>query len=176
MVEGALIGDVAMIYETARKATVQAKTPVKAYRLHRQSFNYFINSSNGKQESSSSSLSSSSSSYSSKLSPKEQMKKEVKEIDLVIDQISGVKTKYDNNIIMPFKPTRKWLWTRWKGTIIKYAWRPACLNMFMATMYQVMLRFTCNNLINQPITWSIGMIPDKSHPIIARMVGISGVW
>jgi hypothetical protein len=168
MTEGALIGDVAMIYETSRAATVQAKTPVKAYRLHRQSFNYFLNSSNEKQKKQSSS--------SSKLSPKEQMQKEVKEIDLVIDQISGVKTKYDNNIIMPFKPTRKWLWTRWKGTIIKYAWRPACLNMFMATMYQVMLRFTCNNLINQPITWSIGMIPDKSHPIIARMVGISGVW
>lgn len=167
MTEGALIGDGALIYETSQAATVQAATPVKAYRLHRQSFDFFLNSSNEKQQKQSSS---------SKLSPKEQMQKEVKEIDLVIDQISGVETKYDNNIIMPFKPTRKWLWTRWKGTIMQYAWRTACLNMCMVAIFQVLLRFTCTNLINQPITWSTWMIPDKSHPIIARMTGLNGLW
>ena len=173
MTEGALIGDVALIYETSQTATVQAATPVKAYRLHRQSFDYFLNSSNEKQQTQ---FSSSSSSSSSKLSPKEQMQKEVKDIDLVIDQISGVTTKYDNKIIMPFKPTRKWLWTRWKGTIMQYAWRTACLNMCMVAIFQVLLRFTCTHLINQPITWSTWMIPDKSHPIIARMTGLNGLW
>eukprot|EP00751_Fragilariopsis_kerguelensis_P002203 CAMPEP_0170827384 /NCGR_PEP_ID=MMETSP0733-20121128/47222_1 /TAXON_ID=186038 /ORGANISM="Fragilariopsis kerguelensis, Strain L26-C5" /LENGTH=195 /DNA_ID=CAMNT_0011191523 /DNA_START=64 /DNA_END=648 /DNA_ORIENTATION=+ len=106
MTKGALIGELAMIHETPRQATVKATTEVKVYRLHRKSFHYFLNSKANannanieeKEEMDNTSL----------LSPKERMQKEIKDIDLVIDQISGVKTRYGGNIIPPFQPMRKW--------------------------------------------------------------------
>ena len=172
MAEGSLIGDIAMIYETARAATVQAMTPVKAFRLHRRSFNYFLHLKTVNNEERSGSASSSS----TVMSPKEKMQHDLKEIDTVIDQIAGIKTKYGGDIIQPFKPTRKWLWSRWRGTIMQQDWRVACLNMLLCVVFQLSFRWVCDNIINQPISWSIGMVPDQNHPFVARLLGLNKLW
>ena len=168
--EGSLIGDLAIIYDTPKRAaTIQAVTPVKAFRLDRQSCNYFLFLEViGDGENSRKSF------VSSLLPPKrdrEKLQIELKEIDSIIDQASGLKQKYGGNIIKPFQPSRKWLWSQWQGTILHQAWKVACWNMLMCLVFVLLLR-----LISQPMSWSIMMIPEKDHSVIAHTLGLSKLW
>ena len=160
MTEGSLVGDHTMIYDAARASTVEALTPVKAFRLQRQAFNSFLESkaTPGNKH------------------PKQKLQQEITAIDNVINQVAGVKTKYEGNIIKPFKPTRRWLWTRWKGTILQQAWQPACWNMLLCFVIQISFRYVCDNVINQPVSWAIGMLPSKDHEMVKRMLGLSKMW
>jgi hypothetical protein len=164
MKKGSLVGELAIIYDTARAATIMAITPIRVFRLHRDSYHYFTT------------ISSSSSEGSTPVSPQEILQDELKEIDNAIDQIAGVKSKYGGAIIPRFKPERKWLWSRWSGTILQQAWRPACWNMLLSVVFVAIIRFVCNNVIDKPITWPIGMIPDKSHCFVSRILGFSILW
>ena len=150
MSKGSMIGELALLYETERSATVTAKTDVTAFRLKKDSFSYFI----------------------SRLEQMEDIdiKQELKSIDLAIDQISGVKTKYDGEIIRQFKPSPFWLWRRWSGTVLQHAWKRAVLNMLLSAVVVGFVRHRFKP------TWAIGMIPDSDFPIIKKFVGLSKLW
>eukprot|EP00536_Pseudo-nitzschia_multiseries_P005728 jgi/Psemu1/191283/e_gw1.112.6.1 len=168
MEEGSLIGDVGMIYDKPRAATIKIETPVTAFRLHRKAFNYFLRLETvGNNDLPSSSR---------MRSPKERMQVEVKKIDAAIDQIAGLKSIYGGDIIQPFKPTRTWLWGRWKGTILQQSWKTACWNMLVSVTFVFTFRWFSVNVMHQPITWELWMIPSESHPLIARMYGLNRFW
>ena len=169
-----LIGDVAMINDTARPATVQALTSVEAFRLDRKSFNHFlfledvVNTVPTSRKSRSSSLM-------PPKKPKEKLQRELNEIDFVIDQVSGLHTKYSGDIIQPLIPDRKWLWTRWKGTIMQQAWKVACFNMFLCIVFVILLRSVSLYFLDEPV-WSLMLIPDEDNPFVSRMLGLSSLW
>jgi hypothetical protein len=96
MKRGAMVGELALLMDKDRAATVKAKTKVVAYRLNRTDFKKFI---------------------SGPLVKADDIKTEIKKIDQVIDKISGVKTRYGGDIIRQYKPARKWLWGRWKVSV-----------------------------------------------------------
>jgi len=162
---GSLIGDLALLYGTPRAATVRAKTDVKVYRLHRADFHHFMDYAAADRDEKSSSS-----------SRAEKVKRDIREIDSIIDRISGVKTKYDGDIIQQFKPSRKWLWSRWKGTVMQHAWKSAVVNMSISLSFMLTLRLLNDFIFKTPITWPVGAIPDAGHPLIIRMKGMFKMW
>ena len=86
----------------------------------------------------------------------EKVKRDVREIDDIIDRISGVKTKYDGDIIQKFKPGRMWLWSQWRGTIMQHAWRPVVGNMIISLLFMIAIRFLNDHVFRNPVTWPIG--------------------
>ena len=150
---GSLIGELALLYGTARAATVRTKSNVTVYRLQRSDFNYFMDCNHADSEESGKIDIESSSSINSRA---EKVKQDVREIDRIIDRISGVKTKYDGAIIQQFKPSRMWLWTRWRGTIMQHAWGPAIANMSISIFFIIALRLLNNQVFKNPVTWPIG--------------------
>lgn len=98
MKRGAMVGELALLMDKDRAATVKAKTKVVAYRLNRTDFKNFM---------------------AGPLVKADDIKTEIKKIDQVIDKISGVKTRYGGDIIRQYKPARKWLWGRWKVRVCR---------------------------------------------------------
>ena len=105
-----------------------------------------------------------------------EIQKQVREIDAVIDQISGVKSKYHGDIIQQFRPQRSWLWGRWKGTILQQAWKSAILNMAISIVFLTTLQVMNHHIFKNPINWPVGAIPDQSHPLILRLKGLYKLW
>mmetsp|Transcript_13419 Transcript_13419/g.29141 ORF Transcript_13419/g.29141 Transcript_13419/m.29141 type:complete len:563 (+) Transcript_13419:83-1771(+) len=91
-------------------------------------------------------------------------------IDEAIKQISGQVSQYGGDIIVPYKPNRIWLWRQWSGTILQHSIYPTMTNMFFSLVVILVARkFTGSTL-------GLGMPPDKSHPIIARLDIIHKIW
>merc|ERR1712194_57538 len=65
---------------------------------------------------------------------------------------------------------------QWKGTILEQTWKAALWNMSFTAVLILSLRAFCDNVIHQPFTWAIGSLPDKSHYIVSRMLGLSKIW
>jgi hypothetical protein len=149
MAKGSMLGELALLYDSGRSATVTAKTDVHAFRLDQVSFKHFLSLLPTKEE---------------------DLKKELRSIDRVIDEISGVKTKYGGDIIRQFQPSRAWLWGRWSGTVIKHSWKAAMANMMLSVGIIAAVRH-----FFQP-TWAVGMIPDSNFPLMKRLVGLSKLW
>jgi hypothetical protein len=150
MGKGSMLGELALLYDSGRAATVTAATHVSAFRLSRDSFKTFLNHLPQQEE--------------------EKIKTKLLKIDQVIDKISGVKTRYKGDIIRKFKPMRMWLWTRWKGTIFQHAWKTAVLNMMISLAFSALIRKSCHP------TWDLGMLPDSENHMISRLVGLQLVW
>jgi hypothetical protein len=144
---GSLIGDLALLYGTPRAATVRAKAAVRVYRLHKTDFNHFMHKAAADSDDCSAT---DKNAPSPSTSTAEKMKEEMSKIDRVIDRISGVKTRYDGDVIQQFKPSRKWLWSRWNGTIMQHVWKTALGNMSISLFFMIALRL-CSDL-----TWPIG--------------------
>ena len=115
----AMVGELALLMDRERAATVMAKTNVVAFRLDRASFKYFIVKS-------------------------EDIKADIRKIDHVIDKISGVKTRYGGDIIRQFKPNRRWLWGQWHGTIFQQAWKTAVAFMLVSACFVAAVRSLCH--------------------------------
>jgi len=167
---GSLIGELALLYGTARAATVRTKTAVSVYRLERRDFHHFMNCNPADSDK----TQTDSSPYTN--SRAEKVKRDLREIDGIIDRFSGVKTKYDGDIIQKFKPSRMWLWSKWRGTIMQHAWRGVVGNMVISLLFMMALRFLNYNVFKSPVTWPIGGIPHKNHPTITRLEGCFKMW
>mmetsp|Transcript_16128 Transcript_16128/g.22853 ORF Transcript_16128/g.22853 Transcript_16128/m.22853 type:complete len:426 (-) Transcript_16128:204-1481(-) len=145
----AMVGEMALLMDQDRLATVTAKTNVVAFRLDRASFNHFMTG---------------------PLVKTEDIKAELKEIDLVIDKVSGVSKRYKGNIIQQYKPSRRWLWRQWRATILQQSWKAAATMMLVSTCFVAIIRIFC-----EP-TWAMGQIPDPNTPVISRLVPLSQLF
>jgi hypothetical protein len=149
MKRGAMVGELALLLDKDRAATVKAKTNVVAFRLSRASFKHFM---------------------AGPLVKADDIKTEIRNIDNVIDKISGVKTRYGGDIIRQYKPSRRWLWGRWHGTILQQAWTSAAANMLVSVCFITAVRLCCKP------TWAPGQIPNSSFPVISRLGGLAKLW
>ena len=152
MRSGSLIGDLAMMDGTARAATVCTETPLTVFRLHRTDFYHFLDYADVDRNDSDKSDADSS----SPASRTEKIQQQVEEIDEILDQISGVKSKYLGDIIRPFQPERRWLWSRWKGTILQHAWKSAVSNMVVSFLFLTAVRIASDHILKSPVTWPVG--------------------
>ena len=85
--EGTMFGELAMLYNVPRKATVSAKSDtITLFRVDRKTFRYFLD----------------------RQQPQEidDVKEELKGIDSAIDKIAGVNSRYSGDIIKQYKPQR----------------------------------------------------------------------
>ncbi|KAL3939048.1 MAG: hypothetical protein SGBAC_006152 [Bacillariaceae sp.] len=146
---GSIVGEFALIYDTRRVQTVVAKTDVTGFRLDREAFWKWLEKLPHK---------------------KDDLQRDLKEIDEVIAKVSGIKTKYGGNVIRKFKPSRRWLWARWSGTILQHAWKVSLSNSMVAAAVVVGTR-----LCIKP-TWGLGTMPNPDDPMISRMLGLFNVW
>ena len=150
MSEGTIFGQVAMLYNNPRAATVAAKTDCKLYRVDRRTFRYFLESQQPQE--------------------KDDIMDELRRIDIAIDMISGLETRYSGSIIPQFRPDRLWLWRQWSGTVVQRAYRITLLNMAItAAIVFVMFQWA-------DCTWTGWMAPDQTHPIISRMAVFGKTW
>mmetsp|Transcript_36936 Transcript_36936/g.89722 ORF Transcript_36936/g.89722 Transcript_36936/m.89722 type:complete len:546 (+) Transcript_36936:1-1638(+) len=147
--QGSILGEFALIYDTRRVQTVVAKTNVSGFRLDRAAFWQWLEKLPGK---------------------KDDLKHDLKQIDDILAKVSGAKTKYGGDVIRKFKPSRRWLWARWSGTILQHAWKVSLANLLTATAVVVGTR-----LLIKP-SWGFGAMPDANDPMISRMLGLFNVW
>ena len=149
--EGNMFGDLAMLYNVPRKATVSAKSDtITLFRVDRKTFRYFLD----------------------RQQPQEidDVKEELKDIDSAIDKIAGVNSRYSGDIIKQYKPKRSWLWRRWTGTILQRQYKVALLQMIITASIGILVRRSST------VKWPIGSVPDQSNLIISRMIAFSKHW
>lgn len=149
--EGTMFGELAMLYNVPRKATVSAKSDtITLFRVDRKTFRYFLD----------------------RQQPQEidDVKQELKDIDRAIDKIAGVNSRYSGDIIKQYKPQRSWLWSRWTGTILQRSYKVALLQMIITASIGIFVRRSSS------VKWPIGSVPDQSNLIISRMIAFSKHW
>lgn len=93
--------------------------------------------------------------------------KEIDEVSQVLDAVSGFQ---GGEIIRPYKPERWWLWSRWSGTVLQQVLPSVAFNMFATWLLCMALRKATHG------AWPIGLKPDTSHPLIARLALFDDVW
>ena len=155
---GSVIGEMALMYDASRRErTVRAQRKSVVYRLHKDRLDYFanlhgqntINNNNSPQD------------------MKEDLTKDLAKIDQVFDEVSGIKTRYGGEVIRTFRPDRRWLWQQWTGTILQHAWKTSVINMVITAIFLLVLQHGHGEL-----SWGVGMLPQRDHPWIARLVGL----
>ena len=149
--EGTMFGELAMLYNVPRKATVSAKSDtITLFRVDRKTFRYFLD----------------------RQQPQEidDVKEELKDIDSAIDKIAGVYSRYSGDIVKQYKPKRSWLWRRWTGTILQRQYKVALLQMIITASIGILVRRSST------VKWPIGSVPDQSNLIISKMIAFSKHW
>lgn len=93
---------------------------------------------------------------------------EVDEVSRIFDQLTGVESGGD--IIRPFQPQRWWLWRQWSGTVLQQVIPSVATNMLGSFVLVIVLRHATRG------AWALGLKPDTSHPLIARLALFDDVW
>ncbi|GFH44690.1 hypothetical protein CTEN210_01164 [Chaetoceros tenuissimus] len=150
MKAGLVFGDLAVLYNEERAATIQCKTEkVKYFRIDGDVFKRIVNT------------------------PKETLEG-MKEIDNLINQVSGTLSLYDGDIIPPYKPERVWLWQQYSNTILKISWETTAVNMALSALFVLYARDACG--IHESIWVNDFATPDGSLPFIERLTVINQIW
>ena len=83
-------------------------------------------------------------------------------------------------VIEPYQPASSTLWKRWRGTVLETTWRPALSGMLAGAVLASALRLApwpaCPLPTAWAATWRLCTAPDPKHPLIARLLPLSGVW
>jgi hypothetical protein len=145
----AIFGELGVLYDDTRKATVTAKTDtVTLYRVNGDTLKSILNRSI-------------TSSDDAEL---------LGTIDHAINQVSGTTSLYGGDIIRPYKSPRSWLWARWKGTVVQHNYKNVLGNMLVSLIFIFGVRY-----FTEP-SWKLGLVPDKSHPFIQWLDIIRRMW
>jgi len=147
---GAIFGELGILYNSTRKATIEAKSlDVIYYQLQGDIFKRIL------QE------------------PTDSRSRSAwEEIDNAINQVSGTNALYGGNVILPYKPERAWLWQQFSGTVLKFSSITTLGNMLISSLFVVYAR----RLTGEPL-WAIGAgAPDNSLPFIKGLAYFGAVW
>lgn len=85
----------------------------------------------------------------------------------VVEKVSGFQ---GGEIIRPYKPQRGWIWRRWKGTVLRAVLPNVAFNLCVTLFMVVALRKATG------ASWMVGLKPDTSHPLIARLAIFDKAW
>ena len=146
-------GELGMIYDEPRTATVSAYTNVGLYRISREAFQEVCNEEAIESEGI------------------KGITEEMKKINGTIDILAGVSTRYGGDVIKPYKPDRTWLWRQWRGTVLQYTYKAALFNMVIAAIVTTLMR-----LLIPGTTWAVGAMPDSGNLAIARLHAFGSLW
>jgi CRP-like cAMP-binding protein len=162
MSTGSIVGELGILYNTARAATITAKSKkVTLYRLDRKSFAYFIYQRGGPIGEN----------MMHTTTTPGQLKTEVRAIDQAIDNIAGVKSRYGGTIVRTFDSSRRFLWRRWVGTILQHAWKATLANVGVSVVLSIVLR------VLVPHTWGMFMTPNAAESaLMARLATFGRAW
>jgi hypothetical protein len=89
------------------------------------------------------------------------------DINVVVEKVSGFQ---GGPIIRPFQPQRWWLWRRWSGTVLQAVLPSVAFNMCATMLMVIGLRKATG------ASWLVGLKPDMSHPLVARLALFHQVW
>lgn len=155
---GSIFGENSFLYDKSRSATISVTETTKLFRLHRYYFDKFFKE-----------LQDSGTTDKELKGAVEKLQK----IDDVIDVISGVKTKYSGDVLMPYSPFRFWLYRQWKGTVIQHAWKLSVYYMLLTTGIVAAVQIS---VVRDEKIWSVLQVPDKKHPFIQGVLGLNTFW
>lgn len=187
---GTIFGELGVFYERPRSATISAKSnTVTLFRIDGKIFQAILlcdddgdTSGNAETSSSPSPSSTNGQDNSSKKTRSSSLPPPLvlQEIDDAINQVSGTSTYsklYKGRIIRQYNPSRWWLYRRVRGTVLKQTYKTVLTNVFMSALVIVGTKLwvgaTGNGDNNQ---WSVGLMPEPSHPFIQRLNIIRKVW
>ena len=79
----------------------------------------------------------------------------MKEIDNVINQISGTRSLYDGDIILPYKPDRAFPWSQFTGTLLAFNSQTTLIMMGASAVFCVVAKDTDLDLSKFKEIWEI---------------------
>ena len=73
-------------------------------------------------------------------------------------------------LIDQYEPEPSWLWRQWHHTVVPETWLTMVVVMSLATVGLIIFRGLGH------VTWPPFAVPDKDHPAIARLHGLTIMW
>jgi hypothetical protein len=139
-----LFGDLGVLYEETRAATISVDSAtIIYYQILGSTFKDILNA------------------------PTESLST-MREIDDIINQVSGTQPLYEGDIILPYKPERTWLWRQFSGTLLKLNLQTTLLNMLVCAAFCIYAR----EVTGQPFFAD----PDTTIPLVYRFSLVREVW
>ena len=162
MAAGSIFGELGVLYQQKRSATISAKSPTSGtvlYRVYGAIFLKILNEPTDKLAS-------------------------MQEMDEAINQVSGTQALYGGDIIPPYQPERGWLWQQYAGTILNISLQTTVLNMLFCLVFIVFAKQVTGddtslfwNLQDMTgMTHPLTIVPDKNDPFIQRLSLIHEIW
>ena len=76
-------------------------------------------------------------------------------------------------IICEYDPKGRWLWRKWRGTVLKATWGSVVTIMLAGLALDFVAR---GYRLPYPLSWDIVAIPGESTPFIKRLAAVTKVW
>jgi len=75
-------------------------------------------------------------------------------------------------IICEYEPSGFWLWTKWRGTVLKATWPSVAMAMCTGLLLDFFAR---GGSLGRP-SWSLLSVPTPTDPFIQRLAGVKKLW
>lgn len=150
MTRDAIFGELSIMNDSPRKATITAKTNCSLQRVSKATVKKHLPQDAGAREAF------------------EKERDDLKRIDDILDKIAGVDSRYGGDIIHKFKPQRLWLWTRWRYTVLAFSYPFVLFNMTLTGIIALAVELSAGS------DWIPGYEPDQENPIIMQLNTIFG--
>lgn len=148
--KGTSFGEVAVLFGTNRTATIMASKPsevtgtVVVYRLRDTVFHKVVGD-----------------------AAMEGLRTQIREIQKVVDIISGVDTKFGKGtVIRQYVPSGLWLCKQWSGTVLQYVWTDAIVMMVATAVFGIIVCVVASDMT--PL--------NSEHEIMTQLEMIAGWW
>jgi hypothetical protein len=146
----AIFGELAIMNDSPRKATITAKTNCSLQRVSKATVKKHLPQDPELKKAF------------------EKERDELKQIDDILDKIAGVDSRYGGDIIHKFKPQRLWLWTRWRYTVLAFSYPFVLFNVALTGIIALVVELSPGS------DWTPGHEPDQENPIIMQLNTIFG--
>ena len=94
-------------------------------------------------------------------------------LDKVIDR--AIHTHCERDIIRRYDNRASWLYTCWKGTVLRLTWVPVLMNTLFAALIVALIGANTGSM-NPAQTWPRFAPPDVSHPLVMRLAPLYVMW
>ena len=150
MTRDAIFGELSIMNDSPRKATIAAKTNCTLQRVSKATVKKHLPQDAAAMEAF------------------EKERDDLKKIDDILDKIAGVDSRYGGDIIHKFKPQRLWLWTRWRYTVLAFSYPFVLFNMGLTAALALAVELSAGS------DWTPGHEPDQENPTIQQLNTIFG--
>ena len=98
-------------------------------------------------------------------------------IDKAIDRATAETSQKNiiNGELGDLQHHARWIYFRWKGTVLRLTWPPIVLNTFFAAVIVAAIRIGTGPL-NPGATWPLFTTPSEDHPLVKRMAPLYLIW